>query len=78
MNNLMCSVHLMATDSQFQAAFESDSELALARRGLALSKLELKALSRVWSLVKDQVVLAEIPNARSWRFRPHPPLNDVC
>jgi hypothetical protein len=70
MNNLMCSVHLMATDSQFQAAFEADSKLALARRGFDLGEMELKALNRVWSLVKDRDKLPSIPE-EDWLFKLH-------
>jgi len=57
----------MATDSQFRADLEAGPELALARRGLVLSELELKALKRVRSLVQSQGVdLSKVPQVDWW------------
>lgn len=55
MDNLMCLARLLATDSLFRVACETDLRSALTQRGLTLSKAELKAFRRVWELVADRV-----------------------
>jgi len=54
MSDLMCSARLLATDSIFRAACQTDLGSALAQQGLGLSEIERKALRRVRALI-DQM-----------------------
>jgi len=55
MDNLMRSAHLLATDPLFRTACGTDPGSTLAQLGLALTRAELKALSRAWALMTSWI-----------------------
>lgn len=66
MDNLMRSAHLLATDPLFRAACRTDLKSALTRRGLDLTKVELKAFSRVRTLITNLVDGDWPPDVIDW------------
>lgn len=77
MKDLMRSAHLLATDPLFRTACGADPRSALAQRGLVLTRAELKAFSRVWTLITggidgDDSSPIDIPNGNWWPLSLNP------